>query len=402
MTQNQKMMPLIKRINSDKERILFELKSIGVDPYAYRLTNKGLCCNIKISSLSCGAANILKQEALTLGIDVAVAKGTVNCTAKSTDALILGDYNSVEKLIKKIKNQPFNLPDIAKQIEQIISDRKPQLKFKNITLNIDKPVIMGILNITPDSFSDGGQYIDIESIEKRLDYFLDNGVDIVDIGGESSRPGSEPISAKQELDRINPAIEMALKKNMIVSIDTYKFEVAENVLSKGVHIINDISGLQNNPDIAALCKKNNAALCIMHMKGTPKTMQNNPQYGHLVSEIYEFLYNSIELAVEKGLKKENIIVDVGFGFGKTLQNNYTILKNLNEFISLGVAILSGVSRKSMIGNVTNEPPNERILSSKIIETIAVLKGTNIVRTHDIKETQTMLKLINTFNEAPCG
>jgi dihydropteroate synthase len=396
------MMPLIKRINSDKERILFELKSIGVDPYAYRLTNKGLCCNIKITSLSCGAANILKQEALTLGIDVAVAKGTVNCTAKSTDALILGDYNSVEKLIKKIKNQPFNLPDIAKQIEQIISDRKPQLKFKNITLNIDKPVIMGILNITPDSFSDGGQYIDIESIEKRLDYFLDNGVDIVDIGGESSRPGSEPISAKQELDRINPAIEMALKKNMIVSIDTYKFEVAENVLSKGVHIINDISGLQNNPDIAALCKKNNAALCIMHMKGTPKTMQNNPQYGHLVSEIYEFLYNSIELAVEKGLKKENIIVDVGFGFGKTLQNNYTILKNLNEFISLGVAILSGVSRKSMIGNVTNEPPNERILSSKIIETIAVLKGTNIVRTHDIKETQTMLKLINTFNEAPCG
>ena len=387
----------LQKISNDKQRLRKELELIGVDPYAYRLIDKGVSLNIKLSSLSCGQANIIKQEALACGMDAAVARGTVNCSVNETDVLMLGNINSFKKLVKKLSIQPFGLNEIAEDISYFLFEQNYNyLKIKNIFLDLKEPLIMGILNTTPDSFSDGGKYIDKTSIEKRLIHFKENNVNLVDIGGESSRPGAKPVSVDEEIKRIDEAVEIALSMDMIVSVDTYKPQVAEYVLKKGVHIINDITGLKNSVEVAELCAKYNAGICLMHMQGTPETMQNNPKYDNVIKNIYDFLYDSVEKAKEAGINFDGIIIDPGFGFGKTLENNYYILNYLDEFLSLKCPILSGVSRKSMIGKITEESPEERILSSKLVEILTLLKGANIIRTHDVAEANKMLKIYNKY------
>ena len=387
----------LQKISNDKQRLRKELELIGVDPYAYRLIDKGVSLNIKLSSLSCGQANIIKQEALACGMDAAVARGTVNCSVNETDVLMLGNINSFKKLVKKLSIQPFGLNEIAEDISYFLFEQNYNyLKVKNIFLDLKEPLIMGILNTTPDSFSDGGKYIDKTSIEKRLIHFKENNVNLVDIGGESSRPGAKPVSVDEEIKRIDEAVEIALSMDMIVSVDTYKPQVAEYVLKKGVHIINDITGLKNSVEVAELCAKYNAGICLMHMQGTPETMQNNPKYDNVIKNIYDFLYDSVEKAKEAGINFDGIIIDPGFGFGKTLENNYYILNYLDEFLSLKCPILSGVSRKSMIGKITEESPEERILSSKLVEILTLIKGANIIRTHDVAEANKMLKIYNKY------
>ncbi len=387
----------LQKISNDKQRLRKELELIGVDPYAYRLIDKGVSLNIKLSSLSCGQANIIKQEALACGMDAAVARGTVNCSVNETDVLMLGNINSFKKLVKKLSIQPFGLNEIAEDISYFLFEQNYNyLKIKNIFLDLKEPLIMGILNTTPDSFSDGGKYIDKTSIEKRLIHFKENNVNLVDIGGESSRPGAKPVSVDEEIKRIDEAVEIALSMDMIVSVDTYKPQVAEYVLKKGVHIINDITGLKNSVEVAELCAKYNAGICLMHMQGTPETMQNNPKYDNVIKNIYDFLYDSVEKAKEAGINFDGIIIDPGFGFGKTLENNYYILNYLDEFLSLKCPILSGVSRKSMIGKITEESPEERILSSKLVEILTLIKGANIIRTHDVAEANKMLKIYNKY------
>jgi dihydropteroate synthase len=256
---------------------------------------------------------------------------------------------------------------------------------------------MGILNTTPDSFSDGGKYIDKISIQNRLEYFKNNDVDIVDIGGESSRPGAKSISVQEEINRIEFAVDLALSMKMIVSVDTYKPEVAEYVLEKGVHLINDITGLNNSDKIAKLCKKYEAGICLMHMKGTPDIMQNNPIYENIIDDIYGFLSGAVNKALDSGINIDSVIIDPGFGFGKTLEDNYYILNFLDEFKSLHCPLLAGVSRKSMIGKVTDEIPEDRVLSSKIVEMMSLLKGADIIRTHDVYEANIMKKIFNKYN-----
>lgn len=400
MTLKQRKKQLIQKINSDTDRLLYELKSIGVDPYAYRLIDKGISFNIKLYSISCVQANIIKQEAIASGIDTAVAKGSVSCSLESTDALILGSISGIKKLIQRLKKQPFGLSEISKSIELILNQNlMPTFKSKDILFNFKNPLIMGILNITPDSFSDGGKYQTNDKIKIKLDEFDTFNVDIVDIGGESSRPGAKPISTTEEIDRIMPAVEMALAQKMFVSVDTCKSKVAQCVLAAGVHIINDISGIKNSTKIASLCATYNAGLCLMHTKGTPEMMQINPQYDNIICEIYDYFDKSISTALSLGLEKENIIIDPGFGFGKTLQNNYDILKNINEFKTFGLPVLAGVSRKSMIGKVTGEEVQDRIISSKIIETLALHNGANIIRTHDVKEAEVMIKLWKQYSSS---
>jgi dihydropteroate synthase len=388
----------LQKISNDKNRLLEELKSIGVDEYAYRLADKGICLNIKLSSLSCGQANIIKQEALSCGIDAAVSRGTVNCSVENTDVLILGNVASLKKLIDKLSVQPFGLENIANLIQEAVFSQKSEyLKLKNKCYDLNEPLIMGILNTTPDSFSDGGKYIDKISIQNRLEYFKNNDVDIVDIGGESSRPGAKSISVQEEINRIEFAVDLALSMKMIVSVDTYKPEVAEYVLEKGVHLINDITGLNNSDKIAKLCKKYEAGICLMHMKGTPDIMQNNPIYENIIDDIYGFLSGAVNKALDSGINLDSIIIDPGFGFGKTLEDNYYILNFLDEFKSLHCPLLAGVSRKSMIGKVTDEIPEDRVLSSKIVEMMSLLKGADIIRTHDVYEANIMKKIFNKYN-----
>jgi dihydropteroate synthase len=261
-----------------------------------------------------------------------------------------------------------------------------KINFHSFTLDFSKKTyIMGILNITTDSFYDGGKYISVDKAVKHALKMVDEGADIIDIGGESTRPGAEPISVDEELKRVIPVIEILSKKLSIpISIDTYKAKVAEEAINAGATIINDISGLRFDPLMPEVASKYKVPVIIMHIKGTPKDMQKNPQYDALIPEITEYLRGSIVLAKQAGVEENMIIIDPGIGFGKLLEHNLQIIKNLKEFTQLGKPILIGVSRKSFIGKILNDAsPSERLEGTASSVAISVINGANIVRVHDV-------------------
>ncbi len=263
-----------------------------------------------------------------------------------------------------------------------------------------KTLIMGILNITPDSFSDGGKYVNEGDALIHALEMIDDGADIIDIGGESTRPGAKAISTAHELDRIIPIIEAIRKKSAIpISIDTYKSEVAKVAFSAGANIINDISGCRFDPKMPELAADLGCPTIIMHIKGTPKDMQTNPTYEDLIMEIQDYLRASIEMLTTAGLRKEQIIIDPGIGFGKTTEDNLCIMNHLDEFEKLDQPILMGVSRKSVIGNVLNRPANERLLGTAAATAVNIMKGAHIIRIHDVHEMKDVAKMTDAIVNA---
>jgi len=253
---------------------------------------------------------------------------------------------------------------------------------------------MGILNVTPDSFSDGGIYFDKARAVERAFRMAEEGADIIDIGGQSTRPGSEPVPVEEELKRTIPVIE-ALKGRLgiPVSIDTYRAEVAKRAVEAGADMINDISGLMFDPEMAHAVAKAGVPVVIMHIKGTPKDMQANPVYEALIPEVMDYLREGIRLAVSAGVKEDMIVVDPGIGFGKTFEHNLEILNRLGDFTLLGKPILVGVSRKAFIGKILGDaPPSERLEGTLAAVSIAVLNGANIVRVHDVREVSKAVKV----------
>lgn len=246
---------------------------------------------------------------------------------------------------------------------------------------------MGILNVTPDSFSDGGRYFDKASAIRRAYEMVEEGADIIDVGGESTRPGSEPVPLQEEIDRTIPVIEEISKKIKVpVSIDTYKAEVARRALDAGASIVNDISGLRFDPEMPKVVSQYKVPVVIMHIKGMPKDMQANPIYEALIPEITDYFRESIRLAVESGITEDKIIIDPGIGFGKTFDHNLEIIKNLREFTLLEKPLLVGVSRKAFIGKILGDAPvSERLEGSEAAAAISILNGANIIRVHDVKE-----------------
>ena len=267
------------------------------------------------------------------------------------------------------------------------------LQLNKHSFDLKRPLVMGILNITPDSFSDGGMYLDSNAALKRADKMIEEGVDIIDIGGESTRPGSDPVSTDEELKRIVPIIE-AIKKisDIAISIDTYKPEVMKEVIDMDVAMINDIYALQK-PNTIDLIKKSNVGVCLMHMQGTPKTMQLNPTYKNVVSEVRSFLEERANLIANEGIGKTRIILDPGFGFGKTFEHNIDLLKNIESFKSLNLPILVGLSRKSFIRKILNGDHDDHLSGSISAAILSVIKGAKILRVHDVKETQSAFKII---------
>ncbi|MFH1853953.1 MAG: dihydropteroate synthase [Candidatus Omnitrophota bacterium] len=253
--------------------------------------------------------------------------------------------------------------------------------------------IMGILNLTPDSFSGDGLYDDPGRAIEEAERIIEEGADIIDIGGESARPGALPVSLEEEIKRVIPVIEKLAKKTKVpISIDTRKSEVALRALDKGAFIINDITGLEYDSRMAEVAARYNAGVVIMHIKGEPQTMQKSPAYGNLIKEILEKLANLIERAEDSGVKKENIIIDPGIGFGKTYWHNLEILNNLSAFRSLSKPILAGVSRKSFIGNILGVSPRERVFGTASSVAIAIKNGADIIRVHDVKEMKQVAKV----------
>ena len=253
-------------------------------------------------------------------------------------------------------------------------------------LDLSRPQVMGILNITPDSFSDGGRFIGKDAAVKQARSMLTAGAVILDIGGESTRPGADEVSVQQELDRVLPVIE-AIRSELdcVISIDTCKTQVMKEAVAAGADIINDIKALLD-PGAVEVAVAAQVPVCLMHMQGQPRTMQQAPVYQDVVKEVAEFLQQRAEICIAAGVAKSQIILDPGFGFGKSLQHNYQLLSRLSEILALNYPLLVGMSRKSMIGQLLNVPPAERLAGSLACATIAVMQGARIIRAHDVKET----------------
>lgn len=266
----------------------------------------------------------------------------------------------------------------------------------NFRLNLSRPLVMGIVNVTPDSFSDGGQHLQQDAALAHAHRLIDEGADILDIGGESTRPGAQPVSAEEELDRVLPVIESLRGIPIPVSVDTCKPEVMRAAIAAGVSMVNDVNALQE-PGAMEAVAASDAAVCFMHMKGTPQTMQQQPHYGDVVTEVCDFLGGRIAAAEAAGITKLRIAIDPGFCFGKTLAHNLELLRRLGELHRLGVPVLAGLSRKSMLGMITGREVDQRMPASIAAALIAVQHGAAIVRVHDVRETVDALKILNAVN-----
>ena len=254
--------------------------------------------------------------------------------------------------------------------------------------------IMGVLNITDNSFYDGGKFNNLKDSINHAKSLINDGADIIDIGAESSKPGSDPVSSKDQIHKIEPLVE-ALREvsNIPISIDTRSSEVINQLLKYKINIVNDISSLEDE-NLLDIVKCNKLSISLMHMLGTPKTMQVNPNYNNVVNDIYDYLKNRADLCINHGIDKSNIIIDPGFGFGKTLEHNYMILNNLDQFNAMGYRVLSGISRKSMIGDVINKTPDARLYGTLAASVVAIKHNTSILRVHDVRETKMLLNFQN--------
>ena len=256
-------------------------------------------------------------------------------------------------------------------------------------------LIMGILNVTPDSFSDGGKYLEKNTAINHALEMIDQGADIIDIGGESTRPFSDPVSLKEEISRVVPVIEGIRKKSDIcISIDTTKSQVATAALNSGASVINDVSAMEVDPLMVDVALKFDCPLIIMHMKGTPKNMQDDPQYESLILDIKDYLLDRIDFIISKGINPKKIVIDPGIGFGKTVENNFEIIKNLNHFTTMNFPVLLGASRKSFIGISLNLPEEDRLEGSLAANIIGFQNGAKIFRVHDVAETNKALIIAN--------
>ena len=260
--------------------------------------------------------------------------------------------------------------------------------------------LMGILNVTPDSFSDGGQFFKYDDAVRQGIKMAQEGADIIDVGGESTRPGSDSVTIEEELSRVIPVIEALSKEiNIPISIDTCKSEVAKKALDAGAEMINEISALRFDPQMKKIAAEYQVPIVLMHIKGTPKNMQKNPYYDDVIEEITKYLRESIQMAKGAGIKKENIIIDPGIGFGKRLKDNLNILKNLNKLSILDCPILIGPSRKSFIGKILDLPVEERLEGSLAALAVSIANGANIIRVHDVKESKRVACLVDTILKA---
>ncbi|SMO69418.1 Dihydropteroate synthase [Gracilimonas mengyeensis] len=255
------------------------------------------------------------------------------------------------------------------------------------------PQIMGILNVTPDSFSDGGQYMEVQRAMDRIHIMLENGASIIDIGGESTRPGADPVSVQEEVDRVMPVLERAVDtfSDAIFSVDTTKYKVAREALKIGASIINDVSGLQKEPRLAELCAEFEATYVLMHTQGDPKTMQKNPEYDNVVEDVSAFLEKQIVTLQEKGV--HSIVLDPGIGFGKTTEHNLKLIAHLDKFQKFGFPILIGASRKSVIGSVLDgRSADDRLTGTVALHYHAMMKGARILRVHDVREAYDSIRI----------
>jgi dihydropteroate synthase len=386
-------MSLIRCLHITNTReAIHEMGQVGVDPTGMKLMKgKTLHYNLKVEGIDPRTANLLKQEMLSVGGDAALDSRGLDCSTPSTDALLMGTEKQFERLVSKLEQYPdLHLfgPSLKETLKNLVKTHYT-IRCRKRTFPLGRQtLLMGVLNVTPDSFSDGGLFFETEKAIARGRKMVEEGADFIDIGGESTRPGSKPIGVDEELRRVIPVIESLAKEvEAPLSIDTYKSEVAKKSIEAGAQIINDISGLHYDPTLAKVAAKENVPIILMHIRGNPETMQKDIHYKSLFSEIIQYLKESIERAESAGVNPEQIIIDPGLGFGKTMDDNLLILKNLQEFKILGKPLLLGTSRKSFIGKILNTEVTDRLEGTLSSLVVGVLNGAQIIRCHDVLEAK---------------
>ncbi len=377
------------------------LKQIGVSSQGVEvMAPKALGRSLILYNVETGAANILKQEALIIGADIAMSKGIVEGEKKKTNLLFMGGANKLLALITRMRHYTtMGLPEIRQELSVF----RNQLLYWSLQ---DKgrdfiPQIMGILNVTPDSFSDGNEYFDLTKALERAKDMIKEGASIIDIGGESTRPGSPRVSLQDELARVIPVISAIRKESQVtISVDTYKSEVARQALKAGANIINDISALQSDKKMLKVLQDYpESQVCIMHMQGNPENMQDNPSYDNVINDLLAFFEERISYLQANGIALDRIIIDPGIGFGKRLEHNLAILKRIDEFHILACKVLLGTSRKSFINMIDPSKPLEREGGTMATTALAFNKKIDIIRVHNVKDNAQVLKVLSAIDQS---
>ncbi len=377
----------------------YELKNIGVHQASIEtFMNKSAILPLKVLKVRTPAANIIKQEMLACGGDCAIHAGCVVCAQDHSDILLLGTKKHYRLLLQKMAMMPyFGLPKIREEL-QLFLEKAPlkTILADNRVLEYDHVVVMGILNITPDSFYADSRVHSIDEVINRAGQMLSDGAEILDIGAESTRPGSDSINPQEEIARIVPVVE-ALRKEYpqsILSIDTYHAETAKATLASGADIINDISAMEYDEKMINVVVENNAPVILMHMRGTPKNMQQNTEYGNVVEEVSKYLKERAEMLRGHNFPKEKIILDPGIGFAKNVDQNLKLMQGLSEMTGSEYPVLLAASRKSTIGKVLGDiPPEARLAGTIATSCQAVYAGANMVRVHDVKENIQAIRML---------
>ena len=361
-----------------------EIEAVGFDSsYSTQICNKFEYKNIKIYSLTVPQANILKQTALSVGADCATHRETITAKIETTDCILGGSISQIKKIAEKLKFQPFGLKSLGEKLISFIGIEKKS-----------KTKIMGILNLTDNSFSDGGMYVDYEKVCEHFLQLVSDGADIIDIGAESTRPYSVPVSADIQLERILPVLKFTKSNDIKIplSVDTRSSAVAEECIRNGAGIINDVSGLTYDKKLADVIAKYGVKVVIQHSKGTPENMQDNPVYKNLMDEIYLDLKKKVEFAVSSGIAADKIIIDPGIGFGKRREDNFEIIKRLSELHGLGCPLMLGVSRKSLL-NIADEDNFTKDIFTAALNTLAIEKKVDIIRVHNVRMHRQLLDIL---------
>lgn len=363
-----------------------ELSKIGFDKsYIHKACEKYVYKNIKIFSLTPAQANILKQTALSVGADCATHREVITGRVEKSDCIVGATLSQIKKIAEKLQFQPFGLKELGEKLDEFC---KTQTQYET--------KIVGILNITDNSFSDGGLYNDFEKSKEHLLQMIEEGADIIDIGAESTKPYSSAVEPDKQIEKLLPVVEFA-KGKIPVSIDTRSAEVAEECIKAGAEIINDVSGFDYDKNLVDVIAKYEVKIVIQHSNGTPENMQDAPVYENFVDEIYFDLKRKINFAISKGVKKENIIIDPGIGFGKTRENNFEIIKRLEELKGLGCPVMLGISRKSLL-NMANEDNHTKDIFTTALNALAVEHGADYLRVHNVKMHKQLLSLLENFQK----
>jgi dihydropteroate synthase len=381
---------------ADQDQAISFLQDIGCDPGSYPyMAPKAVHRCIKLKDISPVAANIIKQEMLSRGGEAAIARAAINGQS-NTDVLLMGTLRQYGLLIDKLKKQPLGLKDIAAELEAIITNLDRGTRIMKLANGQEmelgsKTLIMGILNVTPDSFSDGGKYMEGDLALARAAKMLEEGADIIDIGGASSRPNSVMVDEEEELRRVLPVLKGLANQGVIISVDTFRSRVAKAALDHGAHIINDIGALKLDEAMLPFLCSYGAPVILMHNR---MQLNQGQPYNDLIADILAELGESADRLKEAGFDPSKIMVDPGIGFGKNVQQNLLIIKQLTAFKGLGYPVVIGLSRKSFIGQILNLKVEERLEGSLGLMAVGIMQGADIIRVHDVKESKRLAQIVD--------